>query len=565
MSTNKVKPDKDKKKQKEEKKVNPNNKDKNQNDKSKSLLKENKEEEEKKNLAQSENPKNIERYIYITKYSDINSVKIINQLFQDINSSAFNLTSKNDIISKVLTNEEQNNNEIDYISGFQIIDSKIRLTVIEGITNKSMLEIKKALPKAQMNNDVIKIFSDCSILFNQRIYSKFNLSLKYIKLRKSLSDILTTFDIYKQANKYRNVYVTFMNFGTILRAETLEDINNCNAFPDPDKLIELERKFSEILNIEDMTGIKKNKKNENIKNLLISLDDNNTTLENIKNNKSSQNGKSILVKSMKLMPIKKQVHFLLEKEKKEFKENDKNNSENIVNINKSKNNRYLTIDNVRNNKNNNYDLINNNSQKIDYDSKIPQLTNNNINSGYSNKINLKLINNLNYNTIETNGNNNSNYSKILLTKTAKIDTKNKTFINILKERENKKISLYKIFNRNKKYLNRMLRKKSSERFCQPFEGEYDKKKEILFNPCKLNHYEELVNEMRKKYNKDNNHYYSYSEKSLTLSFPMVEGFRNEEYIKYIENKSKWLIQKDFDRYKQPEREKIFFPRINKEI
>jgi len=565
MSTNKVKPDKDKKKQKEEKKINPNNKDKNQNDKSKSLLKENNKEEEKKNLAQSENPKNIERYIYITKYSDINSVKIINQLFQDINSSAFNLASKNDIISKVLTNEEQNNNEIDYISGFQIIDSKIRLTVIEGITNKSMLEIKKALPKAQMNNDVIKIFSDCSILFNQRIYSKFNLSLKYIKLRKSLSDILTTFDIYKQANKYRNVYDTFMNFGTILRAETLEDINNCNAFPDPDKLIELERKFSEILNIEDMTGIKKNKKNENIKNLLISLDDNNTTLENIKNNKSSQNGKSILVKSMKLMPIKKQVHFLLEKEKKELKENDKNNSENIVNINKSKNNRYLTIDNVRNNKNNNYDLINNNSQKIDYDSKIPQLTNNNINSGYSNKINLKLINNLNYNTIETNGNNNSNYSKILLTKTAKIDTKNKTFINILKERENKKISLYKIFNRNKKYLNRMLRKKSSERFCQPFEGEYDKKKEILFNPCKLNHYEELVNEMRKKYNKDNNHYYSYSEKSLTLSFPMVEGFRNEEYLKYIENKSKWLIQKDFDRYKQPEREKIFFPRINKEI
>ena len=176
MSTNKVKPDKDKKKQKEEKKINPNNKDKNQNDKSKSLLKENNKEEEKKNLAQSENPKNIERYIYITKYSDINSVKIINQLFQDINSSAFNLASKNDIISKVLTNEEQNNNEIDYISGFQIIDSKIRLTVIEGITNKSMLEIKKALPKAQMNNDVIKIFSDCSILFNQRIYSKFNLS-----------------------------------------------------------------------------------------------------------------------------------------------------------------------------------------------------------------------------------------------------------------------------------------------------------------------------------------------------------------------------------------------------
>ena len=108
----------------------------------------------------------------------------------------------------------------------------------------------------------------------------------------------------------------------------------------------------------------------------------------------------------------------------------------------------------------------------------------------------------------------------------------------------------------------MLRKKSSGRFCLPFKGDYDKKKEILFSPSKLNHYEELV-KMRKKYINDKNNYYSYSEKALTLSFPMVEGFRNEEYLKYIENKSKWIIDKDFDRYKQPEREKVFFQELVK--
>ncbi len=111
----------------------------------------------------------------------------------------------------------------------------------------------------------------------------------------------------------------------------------------------------------------------------------------------------------------------------------------------------------------------------------------------------------------------------------------------------------------------MLRKKSNENFCRPFEGEYDKKKEILFSPCKKNHYEEILSEMRQKYIKDKDHFYTYSGKALTLSFPMIEGFRNEDYLNYINNKSKWLIQKDFDRYKQPEREKIFFPRINKEI
>ena len=111
----------------------------------------------------------------------------------------------------------------------------------------------------------------------------------------------------------------------------------------------------------------------------------------------------------------------------------------------------------------------------------------------------------------------------------------------------------------------MLKKKSPGRFCKPFEGEYDKKKQILFSPARMNHYEELINDMRQKYLQDKDHFYTYSEQYLTLSFPMIEQFRNEEYLKYIDNKSKWIVDKDFDRYKQPEREKIFFPRINKEI
>ena len=43
---------------------------------------------------------------------------------------------------------------------------------------------------------------------------------------------------------------------------------------------------------------------------------------------------------------------------------------------------------------------------------------------------------------------------------------------------------------------------------------------------------------------------------------MYDTSRNEEYIKYIENKKKWRNKKDFERFKQPEREKIYFPRIN---
>ena len=509
--------------------------------------------------SQIENKRNIERFIYITNYSNINSVIKINQLFEDINSSAFNITEKNDIISKTLDEEEQNNNEIDYISGFQIMDNKLRITIIEGITGKAMEKVKQTLPKNEMNSENFKIFSDKSILYDKRIYSKFNLVIKYIKLRKNLNEILTTFEIYMEANRYRNIYDTFMNFGAILRADTMSDISSSNSFPDADKLIELERKYGDVLTEEDLTGIKKVKKyNNNIKNLLLSFDDAN--IESIKTNIISNNSlkfnnsfkKTNLVKSMKLMPIKKKVKFIEKKDENSLNNRDNNN---CLGIN---NKRYFTLDINENGSNINYD---NNKKEEKFSKSIDIDINNFINFKTPNKKN-KFENNR-YNSNESDDK--KSRLKIKLCKKPKVYSKNIIFMKILKEREEKKITPLEIFNKNKKYLNIMKKKKSYVKFCQPLKGEYNNKKEILFNPSKINHYAELVNEMRKKYINDKDHYYSYSENKLTLSFPMIEAFRNEEYLKYLENKSRWIVEKDFDRYKQPEREKIFFPKIIKEI
>ena len=342
---------------------NHNNKDKTQKNKTHSKTKDEEkiEEENINKTPEIQNKRNIERFIYITNYSDINSVKIINQLFEDINSSAFNLSTKNDIISKTLSEEEQNNNEIEYISGFQILDNKLRITIIEGITGKSMEKVKNSLPKTQMNSEDFKIFSDKNILYDKRIYSKFNLLLKFIKLRKYLRDILTTFEIYMHANKYRNIYDTFMNLGTILRADAMIDISSSNSFPDVEKLLELERKYGEVLNKEDLTGVKKIKKYDNFKNLLTSFNESNSTNINTNlNNILKSNIKTNLVKSMKLMPIKKNVKFILDNNEKEekneqnsfniLKKINENNNENCINLDKN-NKRYLTLDVNEDNKN----------------------------------------------------------------------------------------------------------------------------------------------------------------------------------------------------------------------
>ena len=157
-----------------------------------------------------------------------------------------------------------------------------------------------------------------------------------------------------------------------------------------------------------------------------------------------------------------------------------------------------------------------------------------------------------------------NIHKLILKQ--KTDSRNEAYDKLLKEKKLRSISKSQIWQNNLNYINHLKNTiPLKQKFCKPCPKGKDiieKPKEILFCSSKSNYYEAIVKKMREKYLKDKNHYYSYSDYSLALSFPMIERERNVEYLNYIENKSKWINENDFERYKQPEREKYYFPKIN---
>ena len=435
------------------------------------------EEEEEPQGPPPEKPLNLERFIYVTNYLDSNFMQNLKQLFEEINQTAFNLKSVKEIYTKGLTEEERDNNEIDYISGFQLIDKNMRITILEGITGKAMKKIKEAIPKTQMNNKNYMVFADSGVLFNKRLYSKFDLSLKYIKLRETLSTILQTFDIYTKANKYRQIYDAFLNFGSILKAQTLKEIAQANLFPDAESLLLLERKYADILNDEDMTGIHKEKK----KKKRIKLDSLTKTSTSGFSGGSSSNKKTKRSDSLN----ESGLNSLLEDKSKKLEENEKNNLEKI-------------------------------EKKVE-ETKRP----------------------------------------------IPVDARNLEYENYLREKKLKRIKSEDIWRRNIEDLCSMKRKPHNNRFCMHTPFATSSHNIILFGPSRINHYEEITKNMREKYLKDKNHFYTYSLYGLTLNFPMIERYRNEEYLNYMENKKKWHVKdKDFDRYKQPAREKYYFPKIN---
>ena len=436
------------------------------------------EEEEEPQGPPPEKPLNLERFIYVTNYLDSNFMQTLKELFEEINQAAFNLKSVKEIYTKGLTEEERDNNEIDYISGFQLIDKNIRITILEGITGKAIKKIKERIPKTQMNNKNYMVFADSGVLFNKRLYSKFDLSLKYIKLRETLSTILQTFDIYTKANKYRQIYDAFLNFGSILKAQTLKEISEAKLFPDAESLLLLERKYADILNDEDMTGIHKEKK----KKKRIKLDNLTKTSTSGFSGHSSSNKKTKRSDSLNDSGLGS-----VEDKSKKLEENEKN-----TNIEK-----------------------------------------------------------------------NEPKEKEVKKGRPFVDARNPEYENFLREKQLKRIKSEDIWKRNIEDLAAIKRKPHQNKFCMHTPNAFSSHNLILFGPSRINHYVEITKNMREKYLKDTKHFYTYSLYGLTLNFPMIESGRNEEYIGYIENKKKWHIKdKDFDRYKQPPREKYYFPKIN---
>ena len=374
-----------------------------------------------------------------------------------------------------------------------------------------------------MNNKTYMVFSDSNILFNKRLYSIFDLSLKFIKIRTNLSDVLTTFDVYLNANKYREIYDAFMNLGSILKAETLKEITNENLFPNGESLLLIERKYGDILKEEDMTGKKKEKiikKRYSITSQLVT--GTKSTEQPLRRSLLTERDESLLKKSL----IKEN-------------ENDKNSQ--------------LNIDNSNNNNLSYRKLL---TKPIDVSLKKGLSVDGKNNQPFSDK----------YKRYVVKTESNENYNKRIISIGPRVIANNRLFRNMIKSRDdNFSTESSDIFEKNKEFLLKMKKKERPEKLWKPYKGEYDNSKEVNYHAMRNNHYEDVVNKMREKYLKDKKHFYTYSELALTLSFPMIDKFRNEEYLEYMDNKSKWIVSNDFDRYKQPPKEKYYFPKKDKEL
>jgi hypothetical protein len=86
------------------------------------------------------------------------------------------------------------------------------------------------------------------------MYQKFNCAIKKIKLRDTLTQIISAADIYLRSKVPEDMYDTLQKFAEIRKLDRANLVRDFNLYPCADNLLTLERKYCDSLTMFDLTG-----------------------------------------------------------------------------------------------------------------------------------------------------------------------------------------------------------------------------------------------------------------------------------------------------------------------
>ena len=78
----------------------------------------------------------FERMIIVVPYKSPETVKRIEAVYERINLTGLNLENSRYLNTKELTEDERNDRTLDFLGGFEIMDSEFRMFIIEGLGGK---------------------------------------------------------------------------------------------------------------------------------------------------------------------------------------------------------------------------------------------------------------------------------------------------------------------------------------------------------------------------------------------------------------------------------------------
>jgi len=202
------------------------------------------------------------RAVYLFPYKDQAFVQKLQSAIESLNRRSLQIEAegRRALAARLLTPQEEADPMLNIITGFEIIDTNVRLFVLEGLFGGLLRELTEMVPKTEHNADMCKSLVNTELKFDERLYIKFGSDFRRIRLREPLEQILLNPDVYIRSKVSEQLLNTLEHLMDIRRADRLKHLKEFNLCPSLEDLLLLERKYGEALTDEDITGLPKKPK-----------------------------------------------------------------------------------------------------------------------------------------------------------------------------------------------------------------------------------------------------------------------------------------------------------------
>ncbi len=146
------------------------------------------------------------------------------------------------------------------------MDAEHRIFVIEGLggVGRSVNCFYNDNLRQRPNDKKYKLLYNPEVRFKNRMYMDFQVVIKKIKLRDTLTKIMGAPDVYLRAKVPEDIYDTLQKLAEMRKLDRIKHVRDFNLFPTTERLLNLERKYGDSLSHYDLYGIKAKPKRRRI-------------------------------------------------------------------------------------------------------------------------------------------------------------------------------------------------------------------------------------------------------------------------------------------------------------
>lgn len=215
----------------------------------------------------------LQRVVVTMRYDDTKLLGRMSRVIEQVNSmSGVSSTSSwSEYKASGLADER-----LDCLSGFQLTDGTLRLFVVEGgfarweagtgadddqpqpLNGMAALAVVLRRTDASERKLGRRYLTNWKLHFPKRLYTAFETPLKLIKLRQPFSELMSKPNVYVHGRVPEACARALTRIFSTLAMDRLRDMHKNSLWVPVDALLELDKKFGDVLTVADRHGVREN-------------------------------------------------------------------------------------------------------------------------------------------------------------------------------------------------------------------------------------------------------------------------------------------------------------------